>query len=251
MKRVILLLALLLVPTLVLAQSQPIEIKGPATGEINSAVELEVVGLPTIELDKTLKDLFAWTDHIRLKISGPNNDKPQLNSTVGFDLLDKQFRLKVTFIPSSNGSYVVALANDLNGVLNVTDWRVEVGKVIPNPPQPPPTPPSPIPDDRFDNVGKLSFTLASQLPPGPKAKAKSLGELYEGAATKLKSGEFINVTAAANWLQAERKKILTPEWDPTISKLGEVWTKYWPLDKAGVIDFYTAVSLGLKGVGNE
>lgn len=251
MKRAILLLGLLLVPNWALAQVQLIEIKGPMTGEVNSTVELEVTGLPTIELDKTLKDLFAWTDHIRLKISGPNNDKPPLNSTIGFDLIDKKFRLKITFVPAENGAYVIALAETLSGSLNVTDWRVEVGRVVPNPPQPIPTPPSPIPDDRFNNVGKLAFSLASELPPGPKTKVKSLGELYSTAAEKLKSGEFINVTASSNWLQAERKKILTPEWDPILTKLSDVWNKNWPLDKTGVIDFYTAVSLGFKGVSNE
>lgn len=239
----LLLWAVLLLPDFVFAE---VTLIGPATAEVGKPVDIEVDGLPNFDVDKTLKELFTWTDQVRLKVSQPVEGRAKLNSTVGFDLIDKQFRLTVSFTPYKNGVYVVQLANTLNGQLEITDHRIEVGGT-PDP-GPGPTPPGPIPDDKFDNVGKLSFALVSQLTPAAKAKSKSVAALYDVACEKLESGEFVNVTAAANWLQAERKKLITDEWNSVILKLGEVWTKHWPLDKEGVIQFYRAVSAGLKGI---
>lgn len=155
------------------------------------------------------------------------------------------------------GVYSVIGVTIVDGKIDVGQATVTIGKPLPpdpdDNPDPDPTPkptPDTIPDDRFNNVGKLSFQCASKLPPAAKAQAAATANLYKTAVEGLKSGELVNGTAAQNYVRVEREKIWGPntqDWMRELSPVVEVWNAQ-TITKATVIEFYTALAAGLSAV---
>lgn len=153
------------------------------------------------------------------------------------------------------GVYSVIGVTITDGKVDIGQAAVTIGEVKPTPkPDDPdvPTPPTPdiIPDDQFNNVGKLAFQCASKLPAAAKAQASATANLYKEAVAKMKTGELVNGTAAQNYVKIEREKIWggnSTDWMREMAPVVDVWNKQL-LTKGNVMAFYEALAAGLSAV---
>ncbi len=121
----------------------------------------------------------------------------------------------------------------------------------PEPDDPPPVPPGPVPPDRFDNVGQQAAQWAASLK--SKALAGKLAQTWQGVADELERGQIASIGQAVAAIKERNNSVLTQqadraEWQGWGAKVNQVWSKHWPLDRSGVVEFYRAVAGGLQNV---
>lgn len=137
----------------------------------------------------------------------------------------------------------------------VADFTVIGSTPTPDPlPEPDvPTPPSPIAPDKFDNIAqRVNKWVAELVPATARSKRTELSDLYTTLANNLESGVFISINDSNNYFNTERNKILSPPsiaeaWGTFGTNLSNDLTPRKLTNRLEVIEYYRAVSLGLKG----
>lgn len=161
---------------------------------------------------------------------------------------------------------VIATVLTKDGRIKNLRAKTTIGDPLPPPPGPgpepepdptPPTPPGPVPDDAFNNLGKLVAAEAAKLPAAARAKAPAVAALHLKVAEQLEDGTIATVQQATILLQSERSAIITNhagDWSTVLDPIRTVWSKSWSdagpggMTKQRVAEFYRAVASGLKGV---
>lgn len=120
-------------------------------------------------------------------------------------------------------------------------------KLTPDPitPVPVPVPVVTVPDDQFDNVGKLVNQTTLTFP-GDQRKATAA--IYRTIANGLEDGTYPTINSATAQCQANRHTTWgsSTQWPLFEAAVTPVWNKFWANpSKQMVIDFYRAVAKGL------
>lgn len=146
---------------------------------------------------------------------------------------------------AGNGRYQVeVICSDPQLGIAIEQSVIEIG----DQPGPEPEPPGPspnVPDDEFDNIGQRVASWSSGLP-----KRQQLGAIYADVAGKLEGGQLPTIDAASSELVKQRDALLTADelakWRPFGVKLEEDFGKRWPMPRQTLVDYWRAVSRGLK-----
>lgn len=155
------------------AFAQNVGLDGPTEGKVNQPLQVRVTGLPEIDPDAPLKEVFSWTKNLVLIVSGPEPTTLDQDATI--DFLNSSLRVRATLLPKKPGTYVIVLSwsGEKKALLL---HRIEIASDIPTPPTPPgpnpPTPPTPS-----DLTTKLPGTTARLLVVYPANPAKVTREV--------------------------------------------------------------------------
>jgi len=154
-------------------ESGPNELKltGPAIATAGQPLAIVVSGLPAVDMDETIGKQTDWVNTIRFEVSSPGEAKITPDAELSMSVSPWEWRLRVTFTPPSNGSYLL-----------VCDWnqapyglalhRIEVGGKAPEVPENPPQPPNDPPLTR--KVRRITYVYEKDQNQVPKPIAAAL-----------------------------------------------------------------------------
>lgn len=132
---------------------------------------------------------------------------------------------------------------------------VELGPVTPVPPTPPgpvppgPVPPNPNPDcnnvlqDAFKDLGRRTCGWATGLP-----MRREMAGIYAQAANMLRTDPAVTPNTVGQYIVDTRQQLLGTNltaYKTLVDNANNELKTYWPMNKATLADFFTAISLGL------
>lgn len=153
-----------------------------------------------------------------------------------------------------SGKYAVEItAFDPEKGIDEQTIAIDLGEPKPTPepnpppnPTPGPNPPLPIPDDKFDNIGKRVSEWSAGLP-----RKLEVAAIYKEIAIQLEQNAALTVGEAGNLLGKKRTDLLGSDlgsYSNFIDKLMNDLKSRWPLDRKSYSEYLLAVYKGLGGV---
>ena len=211
-----------------------------------------ITGPPTVHVGQPIKfsvqdaeagDLISWQ-----VLSPRGGDTTVINTEFGIEfIVDSGCR----FTGRVEVLCTVVNFGTEKFIQEVIDCEVEGDIPDPTPPDPEPIPPDPEPDwssdvapDRFDNIGQRIDTAIHDS--GGLTRRAELAGNFATLAAKMKSYDIRTPSAAKEFLVNFASRF-RPEWNDVFAILstdgagrpGMVWSE--------VIDYYVAISAGIKG----
>lgn len=166
-------------------------ITGPEIATVGKPVTFLVTGLPAVNLDATIGEQVKWIDYLKLSISAPKSGEAELEKELSMSVAPWSWRLKATFTPKVNGTYVL-----------VCDWnekpfglvfvRVDVGGSI-------------TPSDPTDPLMRVTYIYEKNQSPVPQQVSAAIAKLNERPG--LVAAEFERDTKDGNNKMPEQFKI--------------------------------------------
>lgn len=119
-----------------------LRIVGPTEADLDTYVHLEVLGLPPLDVTKTLDEALRWTRQIAAQIHRPpeaTEDDVDFDLTLGFKLNPLAWRLTLDVRARVAGDYVTAFAlpgEDEDDPVQLALHGIRFGEVVPPRPDP-------------------------------------------------------------------------------------------------------------------
>lgn len=194
---------------------------GPTEGAIGQRIDINVLGLPPVDLEKPLGLSLAWLEAMQFKLDAQPGDMGRLSGGLTFDVIQKEWRLVLSFTPRYNGTYVVVFVQ--RDKPDISTHRVTVGIAPlppitppitpPNPPPLPPPGPSPVPEGKY-GFGPISYRLGSGVAAAYRTKSIELADNFEAIASAIAAGATKTAQDAIREVGAKNALTLT---DPAAS----------------------------------
>lgn len=165
---------------------------GPTEASAGQRVDINVTGLPPVDFTKPLSESMAWLDAMQFKLDSPPADVGRLTGNLTFDIISREWRLTLSFVPRMNGTYVIVFVE--RAAPTIATHRVTVGGVAPVPFPPPVDPNQPVNPSK---PTQITYVYEKDLSAVPRPVSLALQKL-NAADSSVFATEFEEDTVSGN-----------------------------------------------------